>query len=95
MLRHLFLKDAQKSQYQFKGHQWTQAGPIRTCLSGTKPDSNRTQAFALQEGDAHVIRNAGGRAKDALRSLIISQLLLGTKHVVILHHTDCGMRTFS
>ncbi|GAQ84045.1 carbonic anhydrase [Klebsormidium nitens] len=53
------------------------------------------RALGLEEGDAHVIRNAGGRAKDALRSLIISQILLGTKHVVILHHTDCGMRTFS
>lgn len=51
--------------------------------------------YGLQEGDAHVIRNAGGRAKDALRSLIISQQLLGTKHIVILHHTDCGMVTFT
>jgi carbonic anhydrase len=51
--------------------------------------------LGLEEGDAHVIRNAGGRAADALRSLIISEQLLGTNTIVILHHTDCGMLTFS
>jgi carbonic anhydrase len=49
--------------------------------------------LGLQEGDAHVIRNAGGRAADALRSLIISQQLLGTREIAIIHHTDCGMLT--
>jgi carbonic anhydrase len=53
------------------------------------------RALGLQEGDAHVIRNAGGRAADALRSLVISQHLLGTREVVVLHHTDCGMLTFT
>lgn len=53
------------------------------------------RALGLSEGDAHVIRNAGGRIADALRSLAISQTLLGTKEVVIIHHTDCGMLTFS
>jgi carbonic anhydrase len=53
-----------------------------------------TRALGLEEGDAHVIRNAGGLAKDALRSLIISEQLLGTREIVILHHTDCGMLTF-
>jgi carbonic anhydrase len=53
-----------------------------------------TRALGLQEGDAHVIRNAGGLAKDALRSLIISEQLLGTREILILHHTDCGMLTF-
>lgn len=53
------------------------------------------RALGLQEGDAHVIRNAGGRISDALRSLAISQTLLGTREVVIIHHTDCGMLTFS
>jgi len=49
----------------------------------------------LQEGDAHVIRNAGGAAtEDAIRSLAISQRLLGTKEIVLIHHTDCGMLTF-
>jgi carbonic anhydrase len=53
------------------------------------------KAFGLEEGDAHVIRNAGGRIADALRSLAISQVLLGTEEVMIVHHTDCGMLTFS
>jgi carbonic anhydrase len=52
-------------------------------------------ALGLKEGDAHVIRNAGGRARDALRSLVISQRLLGTNEVAIIHHTDCGMLTFT
>ncbi|HEY0755213.1 MAG TPA: carbonic anhydrase [Ktedonobacteraceae bacterium] len=51
--------------------------------------------LGLEEGDAHVIRNAGGRAADALRSLVISEQLLGTETIVIIHHTDCGMLTFT
>jgi len=52
--------------------------------------------LGLELGDAHVIRNAGGRASDdAIRSLTISQQLLGTNTVVVIHHTDCGMVTFS
>jgi len=51
---------------------------------------------ALAEGDAHVIRNAGGRAsEDAIRSLVISYKLLGTKEWFVIHHTDCGMLTFT
>jgi carbonic anhydrase len=51
--------------------------------------------LGLEIGDAHVIRNAGGRASDdALRSLIISSQLLGTREVLVIHHTDCGMLTF-
>ncbi|MGH9082367.1 MAG: beta-class carbonic anhydrase [Acidimicrobiales bacterium] len=51
--------------------------------------------FGLSEGDAHVIRNAGGAiTDDAIRSLAISQRLLGTKEIIIVHHADCGMRTF-
>ena len=53
------------------------------------------RVLGLEEGDAHVIRNAGGRAADAIRSLIISQQLLGTREVVVIHHTDCGMLTFT
>jgi carbonic anhydrase len=54
------------------------------------------KALGLQEGDAHVIRNAGGVAtEDAIRSLVISQRLLGTKEIVLIHHTDCGMETFT
>jgi carbonic anhydrase len=51
--------------------------------------------LGLREGDAHVIRNAGGAVTDdAIRSLMISQRLLGTREVVLVHHTDCGMLTF-
>jgi carbonic anhydrase len=52
-------------------------------------------AFGLSEGDAHVIRNAGGRAQDAIRSLVISQRLLGTNAITVVHHTECGMLTFA
>ena len=52
--------------------------------------------LGLDTGDAHVIRNAGGRASDdAIRSLIISSRLLGTREFLVIHHTDCGMLTFS
>src|SRR5205807_2816872 len=52
--------------------------------------------LGLEEGDAHVIRNAGGVATDdAIRSLVISQRLLGTEEVILIHHTDCGMLTFA
>ncbi|KZZ89217.1 Carbonic anhydrase [Moelleriella libera RCEF 2490] len=53
------------------------------------------KALGLSEGDAHVIRNAGGRTIEALRSVVISQQLLGTREIAIIHHTDCGMLTFS
>jgi len=53
------------------------------------------KALGLEIGDAHVIRNAGGRVSDdAIRSLIISTSLLGTREVVVIQHTDCGMLTF-
>ena len=52
--------------------------------------------LGLEIGDAHVIRNAGGRASgDAIRSLIISTKLLGTREFVVIHHTDCGMLIFT
>jgi carbonic anhydrase len=52
--------------------------------------------FSLELGDAHVIRNAGGVVTDdEIRSLAISQRLLGTEEVILMHHTDCGMLTFS
>ena len=54
------------------------------------------RALGLEEGDAHVIRNAGGVVtEDALRSLAISQHELGTDEIVLLHHTQCGMTTFT
>src|SRR5881398_1242017 len=52
--------------------------------------------LGLEEGDAHVIRNAGGVVTDdAIRSLTISQRLLGTNEIILIHHTDCGMLTFT
>jgi carbonic anhydrase len=54
------------------------------------------KVLGLVEGDAHVIRNAGGVASDdAIRSLIISQRLLGTEEIMLVHHTQCGMETFT
>jgi len=62
---------------------------ILTCMdSRIDPD----RILGLQEGDAHVIRNAGGRASDdAIRSLVLSYRLLGTRYFLVIHHTDCGM----
>jgi carbonic anhydrase len=52
--------------------------------------------LGLEEGEAHVIRNAGGViTDDAIRSLAISQRLLGTSEIILIHHTDCGMLTFT
>lgn len=66
---------------------------ILTCMDAR---IDPAKALGLEEGDAHVIRNAGGRASgDALRSLIISEQLLGTEEIVVIHHTDCGMLTFT
>lgn len=66
---------------------------ILTCMDARlHPD----RFFGLALGDAHVIRNAGGRASDdAIRSLIISSTLLGTREFLVIHHTDCGMLTFT
>jgi len=66
---------------------------ILTCMDARLDPA----AFAgLAEGDAHVIRNAGGRASDdAIRSLVISYKLLGTREWLVVHHTDCGMETFT
>ena len=55
-----------------------------------------TRVLGLDEGDAHVIRNAGGViTDDEIRSLAISQHLLGTEEIILIHHTDCGMLTFT
>ena len=57
---------------------------------------NPCAILGLQEGDAHIIRNAGGViTDDEIRSLAISQRLLGTEEIVLIHHTDCGMLTFT
>lgn len=66
---------------------------ILTCMDARLDPAK----FAgLSEGDAHVIRNAGGRASDdAIRSLVISYKLLGTREWFVIHHSDCGMETFT
>lgn len=54
------------------------------------------QALGLALGDAHILRNAGGRVTDdIIRSLVISQQQLGTREIVVLHHTDCGAQSFT
>jgi carbonic anhydrase len=66
---------------------------ILTCMDARLDPAKYA---GLAEGDAHVIRNAGGRASDdAIRSLVISYKLLGTKEWFVVHHTDCGMETFT
>src|SRR6266446_1365349 len=92
-----FLKanDAYAATFQ-KGH--LPMPPARRVAILTCMDARLHPArfLGLQEGDAHIIRNAGGRASDdAIRSLVISEQLLGTNTVVVIHHTDCGMVTFS
>ncbi|KAF2862755.1 carbonic anhydrase [Piedraia hortae CBS 480.64] len=64
---------------------------IVTCMDARLDPA---AAFGIELGDAHVIRNAGGNAQDALRSLIISQNMLGTREVMLIKHTKCGMLTF-
>ena len=66
---------------------------ILTCMDARLDPAKYA---GLAEGDAHVIRNAGGRATDdAIRSLVISYKLLGTREWFVIHHTDCGMQTFT
>ncbi len=66
---------------------------ILTCMDARLDPAKYA---GLAEGDAHVIRNAGGRASDdAIRSLVISYKLLGTKEWFVIHHTDCGMEFFT
>ena len=66
---------------------------ILTCMDARLDPA---KFMGLAEGDAHVIRNAGGRASDdAIRSLVISYKLLGTKEWFVIHHSDCGMLTFT
>ena len=83
---------------QRDGHAGSGAQPARrtaivACMDA-RLDVYRT--LGLSEGDAHVIRNAGGVVtEDAIRSLAISQRLLKTEEIILIHHTDCGMLTFT
>lgn len=64
---------------------------IVTCMDAR---IDPAAAYGISLGDAHVIRNAGGSARDAVRSIVISQQLLGTTEVLVVKHTGCGMLTF-
>ena len=64
---------------------------VVTCLDG-RIDAH--EILGLRPGDANVIRNAGGRAADAVRSLAVSQQFLGTREIVVMFHTDCGQAAF-
>ena len=65
---------------------------IVTCMDSRL---HVAQALGLALGDAHILRNAGGRVtEDMIRSLVISQQQMGTREIVVLHHTDCGAQTF-
>ena len=66
---------------------------IVTCMDSRL---HVAQALGLALGDAHILRNAGGRVTDdMIRSLVISQQQMGTREIVVLHHTDCGAQTFN
>ncbi len=72
--------------------------PVRRLAVLTCMDARMDPAafLGLREGDAHVVRNAGGRASDdAIRSLVISHKLLGTDEWLVIHHTECGMEKFT
>lgn len=64
---------------------------VVTCMDAR---IDPVSAFGISLGDAHVVRNAGGSGKEALRSIIISQQLLGTREIILVKHTGCGMLTF-
>jgi len=66
--------------------------PTVTCMDAR---IDPCSAYGISLGDAHVIRNAGGSAKEALRSLVISEQLLGTREILLVKHTGCGMLTFN
>ncbi|KAF9263740.1 carbonic anhydrase [Marasmius fiardii PR-910] len=71
--------------------------PSKNLLIVTCMDA-RIDTFAslgLEQGESHVVRNAGGRVQDAIRNIVISQRLLNTREIAVFHHTDCGMLTFT
>lgn len=68
---------------------------IRKAVTCMDARIDPVSAFGIELGDAHVIRNAGANAKDALRSILISEHLLGTREIILVKHTGCGMLTFT
>ncbi|GLB36488.1 putative reversible hydration of carbon dioxide [Lyophyllum shimeji] len=65
---------------------------VITCMDARVEPASQ---LGIELGDAHVIRNAGGVAQDAIRSIVISQRLLGTREIAVFHHTGCGMLLFT
>ncbi|KAI0382336.1 carbonate dehydratase [Hypomontagnella monticulosa] len=93
--KNLVEKNAEYADKFTKGH--LALPPAKHYLVLTCMDAriDPAAAFGIDLGDAHVIRNAGGSARDAQRSIIISEQLLGTKEIILIKHTGCGMLTFS
>jgi carbonic anhydrase len=91
-----YLRANQRHAETFKrGHLALPAGRKVAVVVCTDARIDPTRALGLEEGDAYIILNDGGRIADALRSLAISERLLGTEQVVIVHHSDCGIVNFS
>ena len=91
-----FKRENEQYAAQFEGGDLP-APPARKVAVVTCMDArlHPEEFLGLKLGDAHVIRNAGGRvSEDAIRSLVISERLLGTREIVVIHHTECGMMTF-
>jgi len=77
----------------YLSHRPSRPVAVVTCMDA-RIDVHR--ALGVEEGEVHVIRNAGGVVTDdVIRSLLISQRLLGTREVMVIHHTNCGMQTFT
>lgn len=77
----------------YLSHRPTRQVAVVTCMD-TRMDVH--SILGVQEGEVHVIRNAGGAVtEDVIRSLLISQRLVGTREVMVIHHTNCGMQTFT
>ena len=91
------LQNAEKYEADFDGGSLPLAPAKRVAIVACMDARlNPYGLLGLSEGDAHVIRNAGGViTDDEIRSLSISQRLLGTEEIILIHHTDCGMLTFS
>ncbi|KAI0203749.1 beta carbonic anhydrase clade D [Astrocystis sublimbata] len=93
--KNLVEKNAEYAQKFDQGH--LALPPAKKYLVLTCMDAriDPAAAFGISLGDAHVIRNAGASAKDAQRSIVISEQLLGTREIILVKHTGCGMLTFT
>jgi carbonic anhydrase len=91
-----YLENNKKYAAQFQGPLPLPPAKHIAVLACMDARLNVYGALGIQEGESHVIRNAGGVVtEDEIRSLAISQRLLGTKEIILIHHTDCGMLTFT